>query len=174
MMGIEGFVRFSDEKGEIAYGELHASATSGQLTGVEVELLSGSPFTGLSRTGAQATIQKVHYPLTVPSYPVVFTKPADALAGPYDDIPINRSAQSQLDYEGELTVIISKDCKNVSDDQALDYVLGYTVGNDVSAQNFQVPTRVSGGQFSYAKSFDPSRLLGHVLPFRKRLLIRRN
>lgn len=90
----------------------------------------------------------------MPSFPVVFTKPADALAGPYDDIPIHPEAQSQLDYEGELTVIIGKDAKNVGEAEALDYVLGYTAGNDISARNFQLPASVSGNQFSYAKSFD--------------------
>lgn len=91
---------------------------------------------------------------------MVFTKPADALAGPYDDIPIHPDAQSQLDYEGELSVVIGKDAKNVSKEQALDYVLGYTVGNDVSARNFQIPASVSGGQFSYAKSFDKFAPIG--------------
>lgn len=58
-----------------------------------------------------------------------------------------------LDYEGELTVVIAEDVKNVSEADALRYVLGYTVGNDVSARNFQLPD-TSGGQFCYAKSFD--------------------
>lgn len=58
-----------------------------------------------------------------------------------------------LDYEGELTVVIGKDAKNVSEADALSHVLGYTVGNDVSARNFQMPD-TSGGQFCYAKSFD--------------------
>lgn len=83
----------------------------------------------------------------------MFTKPADALAGPYDDISIHKVAQVQLDYEGELTVIIGKDAKNVSEADALEYVLGYTSGNDVSARHFQIPAN-SGGQFCYAKSFD--------------------
>lgn len=98
--------------------------------------------------------------LQVPSNPVVFTKPADALAGPYEDISIHSDAQSQLDYEGELCVVISKDCKNVSEADALSYVLGYTVGNDVSARNFQLPASVSGNQFSYAKSFDKFAPIG--------------
>jgi transcription initiation factor TFIIH subunit 2 len=84
---------------------------------------------------------------------VVFTKPADALNGPYDDVVIHRDAQAQLDYEGELTVIIGKDGKDIKEEEALDYVLGYTAGNDVSARNFQLPP-ASGGQFCYAKSFD--------------------
>ena len=58
-----------------------------------------------------------------------------------------------LDYEGELVVIIGKDAKNVREEDALDYVVGYAAGNDVSARNFQLP-EASGGQFCYAKSFD--------------------
>jgi 2-keto-4-pentenoate hydratase/2-oxohepta-3-ene-1,7-dioic acid hydratase in catechol pathway len=91
--------------------------------------------------------------LRVPPYPVVFTKPADALAGPLDDVFIHPDAQGMLDYEGELTVVIGEDVKNASEADALRYVLGYTVGNDVSARNFQLPD-TSGGQFCYAKSFD--------------------
>lgn len=175
-MSVERFIRFVDDKGAISYGELSASEITGKLEGKSATVLSGDPFTGLSRTGNKATIKKLLSPiestpifmciglnyahhakeanLEVPSYPVVFTKPADALAGPYDDILIHPEAQSQLDYEGELSVIIAKDAKNVSESDALDYVLGYTVGNDVSARNFQIPTSVSGNQFSYAKSFD--------------------
>ncbi|KAJ5148298.1 hypothetical protein N7526_001650 [Penicillium atrosanguineum] len=100
--------------------------------------------------------------LKVPTYPPVFTKPADAFAGPFETIPIHRDAQSQLDYEGELTVVIGKDAKNVPTENALDYVLGYTAGNDLSARNFQLP-EASGGQFCYAKSFDKFAPIGHIL-----------
>ena len=89
----------------------------------------------------------------------MFTKPADALAGPFDPIFIHPEAQPSLDYEGELTVIVGRDCKNVSESDALNYVLGYTVGNDVSARNFQARD-VSGGQFCYAKSFDQFAPIG--------------
>jgi 2-keto-4-pentenoate hydratase/2-oxohepta-3-ene-1,7-dioic acid hydratase in catechol pathway len=67
-----------------------------------------------------------------------------------------------LDFEGELTVIIGRDAKNVSEAEALDYVLGYTAGNDVSARNFQLPD-TSGGQFCYAKSFDHFAPIGHAV-----------
>lgn len=67
-----------------------------------------------------------------------------------------------MDYEGELCVIIGRDAKNVSADDALEYVLGYTAGNDVSARNFQVPD-ASGGQFCYAKSFDGFAPIGPVI-----------
>lgn len=89
----------------------------------------------------------------------MFTKPADALTGPFDPVTIIKDAQSQVDYEGELTVIIGKDGKNISEADALDYVLGYTVGNDVSARFFQLPPN-SGGQFCYGKSFDSFAPIG--------------
>jgi 2-keto-4-pentenoate hydratase/2-oxohepta-3-ene-1,7-dioic acid hydratase in catechol pathway len=91
--------------------------------------------------------------LKVPPYPVVFTKPPDALAGPLDRIPIPPSAHPMLDYEGELTVIISRTGKDIPESAALSHVLGYTAGNDISARNFQLP-ETSGGQYCYAKSFD--------------------
>ncbi|KAE9363332.1 hypothetical protein N431DRAFT_357475 [Stipitochalara longipes BDJ] len=175
-MSVERFIRFVDERGSILYGELSSTEIAGKLEGKSVTILSGDPFTRLSRTDRKAAIKKLLCPiestpifmciglnyahhakeanLQVPSLPTVFTKPADALAGPYDDISIHPDAQSQLDYEGEVCVIISKDAKNISESEALDYVLGYTVGNDVSARNFQIPDSVSGKQFSYAKSFD--------------------
>jgi len=181
-MSVERFVRFVDKTGKIVYGEPAASQLFDRLEGVEVDVLSGDPFTGLSKTGTRALISKLLSPiestpifqcvglnyaqhakeanLAIPSYPVVFTKPADALAGPYDDIPIHPSTASQLDYEGELTVIIAKDGKNIPESEALSYVLGYTVGNDVSARNFQLPMSVSGGQFGYAKSFDKFAPIG--------------
>lgn len=84
---------------------------------------------------------------------MVFTKPPDALTGPLDDIRIHADVQTMLDYEAELTVVIGKDAKNVTEADALKYVFGYTSGNDVSARNFQMPD-TSGGQFCYAKSFD--------------------
>ena len=90
-------------------------------------------------------------------------KPADALIGSDTPIPVHPGCQSMLDYEGELTVIISRDCKNLPTEFALeDVVLGYTAGNDVSARNFQLPA-VSGGQFCYAKSFDGFAPIGPTI-----------
>ena len=63
--------------------------------------------------------------MTVPTYPVIFTKPSDALAGSTDDVHVHPDAQEKLDYEGELCVIIGHDGKNISEEEALDYVQGY-------------------------------------------------
>lgn len=67
-----------------------------------------------------------------------------------------------LDYEDELVVVIGKDAKNVSEEDASEYILGYAAGNDVSARNFQLPD-VSGGQFCYAKSFDGFAPIGPAI-----------
>lgn len=113
-------------------------------------------------THFRVLILSVFSQLPIPKFPTVFTKPADALAGPFDAIDIHPDARELLDYEGELTVVIGRDAKNVSEEDALDYVLGYTAGNDVSARNFQVP-EASGGQFCYAKSFDGFAPIGHAV-----------
>ena len=57
-----------------------------------------------------------------------------------------------LDYECELVVVIGKTCSNVSEDKALDYVLGYAIGNDVSHRDWQIQR--GGGQWSLGKGFD--------------------
>jgi 2-keto-4-pentenoate hydratase/2-oxohepta-3-ene-1,7-dioic acid hydratase in catechol pathway len=87
-------------------------------------------------------------------------RPLDSLAGPLEDIPIDRESKL-LDYEGELCVIIGKTCKNLdrSDQDPLDFVLGYTVGNDVSARHWQ-NAQLSGGQHGYAKAFDKFAPIG--------------
>lgn len=59
-------------------------------------------------------------------------------------------------------MIIGQDAKNVSEEDALDYILGYSIGNDVSARHYQLPD-VSGGQFCYAKSFDKFAPLGPAI-----------
>lgn len=75
-------------------------------------------------------------PISFRRFPILFVKPASSLIGPSAPIIIPRAAQPIEehipDYEVELTVVIGKPAKNVSEANALDYVLGYTAGNDVS------------------------------------------
>lgn len=70
-------------------------------------------------------------------YPTTFTKPSHSTADHGEEIEIPVWASKKLDYEGELALVIAKDCKNVKEDDALDYVLGYTATNDVSARDWQ-------------------------------------
>lgn len=75
---------------------------------------------------------------TSPSFPVLFFKPVTSLIGPLAPVIIPRAAQPPKehlpDYEVELVIVIGKAAKNVSEADALDYVLGYTGANDVSAK----------------------------------------
>lgn len=95
----------------------------------------------------------------IPAYPVLFMKMPGAVQNPGDPIVLPRHLQSdEVDYECELAVVISKPCKNVSRSEALDYVLGYTCANDVSARDWQL--RRSGSQWCRSKSFDTFAPLG--------------
>ncbi|KAL7269717.1 hypothetical protein RUND412_007605 [Rhizina undulata] len=92
--------------------------------------------------------------MPIPKFPVLFYKPVTSLAGPSDPIPVPPIAQDGLglDYECELVAIIGKEARDVPEDKALDYVLGYTVGNDVSHREWQL--KKGGGQWSLGKGFD--------------------
>lgn len=92
--------------------------------------------------------------MPVPKYPVLFYKPVTSLGGPSDPIPVHPLAQQEegLDYECELVAVIGKRCSDVSASEALDYVLGYAVGNDVSHRDWQI--KKGGGQWSLGKGFD--------------------
>ncbi len=97
-----------------------------------------------------------------PDYPIVFYKGPNSLQNPFDPIELPRGLRSdQVDFEGELAVVIGQTCKNVTPENALDYVLGYTIGNDVSARDWQMHR--SGRQWCRAKSFDTFCPLGPVL-----------
>ena len=82
-----------------------------------------------------------------------------------EDIPIPPLAQNQVDYEGELVVVIGKDAKNVSEEEALDYVAAYTAGNDISARDWQREAGKAGPvpQWTFSKSFDKYAPLGPCL-----------
>lgn len=98
-----------------------------------------------------------------PKYPSIFTKPPDALNGPFAPVHISAACADSMDYEGELVVVLGRDCKDITTcSDALDAILGYAVGNDVSCRQWQHPA-ISGGQHGYAKSFDGFAPLGPVL-----------
>lgn len=98
----------------------------------------------------------------LPQYPVLFIKNTGALQNPGDPIEIpQKLASTRVDYECELAVVIGKRCKNVSRAQALDYVLGYTCGNDVSARDWQ--RDAGAGQWCQGKSFDTFCPLGPAI-----------
>lgn len=92
--------------------------------------------------------------MPIPTYPILFYKPITSISGPTDDIPVAQLAQEGegLDYECELVVVIGKEATNVPESKALDYVLGYAVGNDVSHRDWQI--KRGGSQWSLGKGFN--------------------
>ena len=99
---------------------------------------------------------------TPPEWPVLFVKGNNTLQHPGAPILLPRHLRSdEVDYECELAVVIGRACKNVSREKALDYVLGYTCANDVSARDWQI--KLGGGQWCRGKFFDTFAPLGPVL-----------
>jgi len=94
--------------------------------------------------------------LPVPSEPVVFNKWTSAICGPNDDIEIPRGSV-KTDWEVELAVVIGKAAKYVDEANALDYVAGYCIVNDVSEREWQIER---GGQWDKGKGFDTFGPLG--------------
>ncbi len=73
----------------------------------------------------------------VPDHPIIFTKATTSVSGPGDPILTELDPTDSVDYEGELAVIIGKEGRGISREDAFDYVYGYTVCNDLTARNLQ-------------------------------------
>ncbi len=98
----------------------------------------------------------------IPERPILFVKGINTAQNPGDPILIpTHLASNEVDYECELAVVIGKPAKNVSRANALDYVLGYTCCNDVSARDHQI--KLGGGQWCRGKFFDTFAPLGPKL-----------
>jgi acylpyruvate hydrolase len=94
----------------------------------------------------------------LPAYPTVFAKYASCIVGPGAPIVIPR-VTSQVDYEGELAVVIGRRARDVAEADALDYVAGYAPFNDVSARDYQMRT----SQWTIGKTFDTFGPIGPAL-----------
>lgn len=96
----------------------------------------------------------------VPDRPLIFSKSPSSACLSGDDILIPRACHDrpQVDYEGELAVVIARPCRDATEDTALSFVLGCCVANDVSARWWQ--RHGAGGQFNRGKSFDTFCPLG--------------
>lgn len=97
-----------------------------------------------------------------PEYPVVFHKTLNSVQHPDGPIVLPKGIHCEkTDYECELAVVIGRECKDLSSEDALDAVFGYTCANDVSARDWQLEK--GGGQWSRGKSFDTFCPLGPIL-----------
>ncbi|MEV0079982.1 fumarylacetoacetate hydrolase family protein [Nocardia neocaledoniensis] len=94
----------------------------------------------------------------LPTYPVLFPKFADSLIGAYDDIVLPPES-TQVDYEGELAVVIGRPGRRIAEADAAEYVLGYSTANDITMRDFQYKTH----QWMQGKAWQASTPLGPSL-----------
>ncbi|MFZ1937245.1 MAG: fumarylacetoacetate hydrolase family protein [Thermoguttaceae bacterium] len=168
-------VRFLDANKQVKYGWLQAGNTALEI--------SGDGFGEFSVGGNRVKIGKLLAPIEpavflciglnyrhhaeeghapIPEFPVLFMKGPAAVQNPGDPIVLPRHLRSnEVDYECELAVVIGRKCKNVSRDKALEYVMGYTCANDVSARDWQ--GKWGGSQWCRGKTFDTFAPLGPCL-----------
>ena len=173
-------VRFKDSDAQVQYGKDLGDETAELLVGDPLESFPTAP--GLS--GQVVPIVQRLSPIepsnifcigmnykahvaemggTLPQRPVVFMKPTTTVQHPGQPVRVPKCEHDgpETDQEAELAVIIGKAARDVPVDDALDYVLGYTCANDVSARWWQ--KYGSGGQFIRGKGFDTFCPLGPVL-----------
>ncbi len=101
----------------------------------------------------------------IPLHMMVFTKAPTTIIGPNVQIENHLSITKQLDYEGELAIVIGKKGRNIQKEDALDYVFGYMIVNDITARDLQAKHK----QFFLGKSLDASCPMGPVLVHKERL-----
>jgi 2-keto-4-pentenoate hydratase/2-oxohepta-3-ene-1,7-dioic acid hydratase in catechol pathway len=165
-------IRYESPEGETGLASFNPDGTATKL--------AGSLFEKLELTDEPAPVARLRAPLDpaailciglnyrkhaaetnapLPKFPVVFCKNPASVQDPDGVIELPRFlASSQVDYECELAVVIGKRAKNVPREKAIDYVLGYTAANDVSARDWQKDG--GGGQWCKGKSFDTFCPLG--------------
>lgn len=168
-------LRYQDSHGKIHYGTLSTDGTTHRL--------NGDPLSGCSATKDVADVAKILAPIEprdilciglnyrkhaaeggqpIPEFPVLFMKNSGTVQNPGDPIYLPRKLNSSaVDYECELAVVIGKACYNVPRERALEYVLGYTCANDVSARDWQM--KFGGSQWCRGKTFATFCPLGPVL-----------
>jgi len=168
--------RFIDQNHNIHFGKLRDDGRA--------EVLSGDLFEGLQPTGRIEAVAKLLAPLEpsnilgiglnyhehaketgkeVSENPILFVKPTASLNHPDDEITLPSCSiwGPEVDFEAELAVVIGKYALNVTTESALDYVLGYTCANDVTARRWQ--KHGGGGQWGRGKGFDTFCPLGPAL-----------
>lgn len=133
-----------------SYSEENGIVSGGEVLALEdVELLAPCQPSKIVCVGLNYTEHAKELKMQLPSEPILFLKPPSAVLAPGKEIIYPHSSK-QVDYEGELGVVIGKRCKSVPADDADRYILGYTCLNDVTARDLQN----KDGQWTRSKSFD--------------------
>jgi 2-keto-4-pentenoate hydratase/2-oxohepta-3-ene-1,7-dioic acid hydratase in catechol pathway len=168
-------IRYKDSQGTIGYASQQSSGAATKIAGdifgsyhatgdiADVKLVLAPVFpTAIFCIGLNYRRHAEESGAPIPTFPIVFMKNPGSVQDPGGPIELPVSLRStEVDYECELAVVIGKRCKNVSRKYALDYVLGYTAANDISARDWQ--GKWGGGQWCRGKTFDTFAPLGPVL-----------
>jgi len=167
-------VRFIDKNGDPAAGRFIDATSAVRAQGD----LFGKPTVEIASTQIEKLLAPVEPPnviaiglnyrkhaeeqglKTLPAEPLIFLKATTSVIGPGDPIVLPHSAPSEVDYEAELAVVIGKRARNVPESTAMDFVLGFTCANDVSARDCQ---KVRDKQWARGKSFDTFCPLGPAI-----------
>jgi 2-keto-4-pentenoate hydratase/2-oxohepta-3-ene-1,7-dioic acid hydratase in catechol pathway len=96
--------------------------------------------------------------MSSPEQPILFLKATTSIVGNYEPVVLPAAGPNHVDYEAELAVIIGKKAKNIRTNEVMDYILGYTCANDISARDWQFDRQK--GQWARGKSFDTFCPLG--------------
>jgi 2-keto-4-pentenoate hydratase/2-oxohepta-3-ene-1,7-dioic acid hydratase in catechol pathway len=139
------------------YEQIDQFDASGSLKDVQM----GPPVTGSRNCFAVGLNYRNHAEesgMEIPPFPMIFTKHTSCINGPFDNIEMRSDI---VDYEAELVVVIGKQGKNISNDEAWNHVAGLTVGQDISDRAVQF--HAIPPQFNLGKSFDTFGPIGPIL-----------
>ena len=144
-----------------AIRKLYADIDNFDPSGKLDEVKMGPPVTGSRNCFAVGLNYRNHAEesgMEIPPFPMIFTKHTSCINGPFDDIEMRSDI---VDYEAELVVVVGKQGKNITNDQAWNHVAGLTVGQDISDRSVQF--HATPPQFNLGKSFDTFGPIGPIL-----------
>lgn len=174
--GDKKIIRFRDIEGEehfgvFADGELESRAhllkreagktmVSEESVAIDLILPPVDP-PQIFAVGLNYTDHAAEVKMEIPRFPIIFSKTVNTLTGHNSAVILPKVAREECDYEAELAVVIGRECKNVTADKAMDYVLGFTIAQDITARKWQ--GKKGGNQWTRGKSFDTFLPLGPFL-----------
>lgn len=153
----------ADTSGESGWAWVNLSANDEPERMLVQKVMPPVPVTELWAIGMNYAAHAEEVGLPLPKFPVAFPVATSAVVGHGHATIIPDMAKEEIDYEGELAVVIGAVAKNVPVEEALNYVAGYTAANDFTARRWQ--GKKNAGQYGFSKSFDGFKPIGqHLTP----------
>ncbi|MGB8404574.1 MAG: fumarylacetoacetate hydrolase family protein [Mycobacterium sp.] len=157
---IEGFRDLSELLAVQGWESLAHNATGEQIRLTDADYAPVVPTPGkIICVGLNYASHITEMGRELPEHPTLFSKFADALTGPFDDVEVPKYAASQLDWEAELAFVIGKTAYQVNETDAADYIAGYSIINDYTMRDYQYRTL----QWDQGKNFEKTSGFGPFL-----------